>query len=425
MYLLLQTNRAGRTVVRKIAPRLAEGGTSTRSLLESSSTSASAELMGSTNAIIVWRRGTKSSSTSKAMLHQSTWNRKAAEIRRRFKQKICVSATKKHSTTTCDFTNSSPAPSVLEKSGAIASTSESAGSRAGGGGGGEEIHLVDPPKLKALRTLFVASAIPMVGFGFMDNVVMIQAGQYIDSTIGVSLGLATMTAAAAGQVVSDVSGVIFGGSLERLFIRLGLIRTPNLTQAQRQLPICRNTAMAGAVCGVVVGCALGALTLLLVDLEARHRIERAQQLREIVTDMISEHEASDDSVKADSDTGLSSETCTVYIASSQDFHLDENGEDKWRTSMKLLKDTDSELVRDCATKREAVLSSGGNYLCVPIADGDDLLAVIEFRHNRSSASAAASSSSSSSDAGTFSKNDVRIAKVMARHIAIFMNRIVE
>jgi Transmembrane protein 65 len=57
---------------------------------------------------------------------------------------------------------------------------------------------VPKPSLQNLKTLFVASAIPMVGFGFMDNCVMIQAGQYIDSTIGVRLGLATMTAAAAG-----------------------------------------------------------------------------------------------------------------------------------------------------------------------------------------------------------------------------------
>lgn len=40
----------------------------------------------------------------------------------------------------------------------------------------------------------------MVGFGFMDNLVMIQAGDMIDSTIGVTLGLSTLTAAAFGQV---------------------------------------------------------------------------------------------------------------------------------------------------------------------------------------------------------------------------------
>ena len=54
------------------------------------------------------------------------------------------------------------------------------------------------PNKQALKNLFVASAVPMIGFGFMDNIVMIQAGQYIDSTLGVALGLATLTAAAAG-----------------------------------------------------------------------------------------------------------------------------------------------------------------------------------------------------------------------------------
>jgi len=62
----------------------------------------------------------------------------------------------------------------------------------------------DRPTLSQLRELFVASAIPMVGFGFMDNFIMIQAGGYIDATLGVKMGLATMTAAAMGQVFSDV-----------------------------------------------------------------------------------------------------------------------------------------------------------------------------------------------------------------------------
>ena len=60
------------------------------------------------------------------------------------------------------------------------------------------------PTRSQLRTLFVSSAVPMIGFGFMDNFIMIQAGGYIDSTLGVKFGLATITAAAMGQVVSDV-----------------------------------------------------------------------------------------------------------------------------------------------------------------------------------------------------------------------------
>jgi len=56
------------------------------------------------------------------------------------------------------------------------------------------------------------------------------------------------------------------------------------------------------------------------------------------------------------------------------------------------------------------------------------LAVVEFRHNRRSDESPSSSSSSlaaTSNGGGFSEQDVRTAKVMARHIAIFMNRIVE
>jgi hypothetical protein len=233
---------------------------------------------------------------------------------------------------------------------------------------------------------------------------MIQAGQYIDSTIGVSLGLATMTAAAFGQVVSDVSGVVFGGTLERVLSKLGLIPAPSLSNAQRQLSICRNVSMAGAVVGVIVGCALGATTLLLVDLEARHRIERATQLREIVTDMISSKEG---------DGGLNSETAVIYIA-TDGFELDpkSNENNQYRTAMKMLKDTESELVQECAKSRDVVHDKQHHILYAPIIHNENLTAVVEFRHNRESPSG-------------FTDKDVIIAKQMARHIAIFMNRITE
>ena len=72
------------------------------------------------------------------------------------------------------------------------------------------------PSTAALRTLFVASAVPMIGFGAMDNFVMIQAGQYIDSTLGVQLGLATMTAAAAGTLAVFCNSVSVIDSADEL-----------------------------------------------------------------------------------------------------------------------------------------------------------------------------------------------------------------
>jgi hypothetical protein len=237
----------------------------------------------------------------------------------------------------------------------------------------------------------------------MDQIVMIQAGQYIDSTLGVTLGLATMTAAAAGQVVSDTTGVIFGGTLERFLTRMSFIKQPNLSSAQRQLGVCRNVSMAGAVVGVIVGCTLGAMTLLLVDLEARHRIERANKLREIVTDMISDRDSHE----------LHAEACTLYIASSAGFTLGKKkDEESFRTSIALLYEAENVSVQECARTRELIHDKKSHRLYVPVLFEDEIEAVIEFRHNRDSSSG-------------FSEADLHAARIMSRHLAIFMNRLME
>jgi hypothetical protein len=111
-----------------------------------------------------------------------------------------------------------------------------------------------------IQSIFLSAAIPMIGFGFMDNFVMITAGNAIDNSLGVQLGLATMTAAAIGQVVSDVSGVMFGDTLSRVF----KISSAKLTDTQRKLAFVRRLRLAGAVLGVITGCTLGATALYFV-----------------------------------------------------------------------------------------------------------------------------------------------------------------
>ena len=74
------------------------------------------------------------------------------------------------------------------------------------------------PTLRQLKVLALHAALPMVGFGLMDQTIMIQAGDLIDSTIGSKLALPTLAAAACGQVGSpDVlaqdDGWCWGGLL--------------------------------------------------------------------------------------------------------------------------------------------------------------------------------------------------------------------
>ena len=123
---------------------------------------------------------------------------------------------------------------------------------------------VDAPTTQQLWRVFCRAAVPMIGFGFTDQTVMLQAGNAIDCTLGVTFGLSTLTAAAFGQVCSDASGVILGGTVERLAQAAGL-PSANLTVAQRALPIVGQVKWAGSFIGIIAGCCLGLINLLFID----------------------------------------------------------------------------------------------------------------------------------------------------------------
>lgn len=124
------------------------------------------------------------------------------------------------------------------------------------------------------------SAIPMVGFGFMDNLVMIQAGEMIDLTIGVSFGLSTMTAAGFGQCVSDVAGFTTGGIVDATVAKLNL-PTHGLSPAQLNLRSSRIYHTVGGCVGVVTGCLLGMTSLLFMDTDRAEKLKKAKELTSI------------------------------------------------------------------------------------------------------------------------------------------------
>jgi len=250
------------------------------------------------------------------------------------------------------------------------------------------------PSFPHLQQIFISSAIPMVAFGFMDNLIMIQAGGYIDATFGATLGLATLSAAAMGQVVSDVSGVAFGGVVERSLN----MKLPILTEAQRVSSVVKNTRMAGSIVGIAVGCLLGATSLLFMDLEARDRQERTKELRDVISKMI---------IEDNEETGLGKD-CIIHLTTPDAFDI--NGMDGSLMVQQLKQPSSEEEITDevlCARNSVSILKS--NRLYVPIVvSSKKVLGVLEFRAS-----------------SEYTMDDKHTAKIVAKHVGIFMERLAE
>ncbi|TMS39591.1 hypothetical protein L596_006089 [Steinernema carpocapsae] len=120
------------------------------------------------------------------------------------------------------------------------------------------------------RQLFIVNATPFVGFGVLDNMIMIFAGEYIDQSLGVYLSISTMAAAALGNIISDVAGVGLAHYVEFLTLRAG-IKHPVLTSEQLESSHARYTVNMARAFGLVIGCFIGMFPLLFF--EDPHRAE--------------------------------------------------------------------------------------------------------------------------------------------------------
>ncbi|CAJ1082834.1 transmembrane protein 65 [Xyrichtys novacula] len=118
-----------------------------------------------------------------------------------------------------------------------------------------------PPTAAQIRYVLFHNAIPFVGFGFLDNAIMIAAGTQIELSIGVTLGISTMAAAALGNLVSDLAGLGLAGYVEALASKLGM-QVPDLTPKQADMWQTRVSSHMGKGIGVSIGCILGMFPLL-------------------------------------------------------------------------------------------------------------------------------------------------------------------
>ncbi|ESP00517.1 hypothetical protein LOTGIDRAFT_112076 [Lottia gigantea] len=118
-----------------------------------------------------------------------------------------------------------------------------------------------PPSLTQLRILAVHNMLPFIGFGFLDNFLMIVAGEYIDTTLGMTLGISTMAAAGLGNMISDVCAIGSASYVERLALKFG-VPIPELTAYQCDLTRTRWVSNLAKAFGVGLGCIIGMFPLL-------------------------------------------------------------------------------------------------------------------------------------------------------------------
>ncbi|CAI5743058.1 unnamed protein product [Peronospora destructor] len=120
------------------------------------------------------------------------------------------------------------------------------------------------PTTQELKIVALQTGLPFIGFGFVDNFIMILAGDYIDLTLGVSFGISSMAAAGIGNTISDIAGLGLGNVIEDFCTRLGL-PVQSLTNEQMLLKQTRLAKMAGSSVGVTIGCLLGMMPLLFLQ----------------------------------------------------------------------------------------------------------------------------------------------------------------
>merc|ERR1711971_144221 len=112
------------------------------------------------------------------------------------------------------------------------------------------------PTKKQLHAHAIQSAVPMVGFGIVDCIVMTQVGSTIDSVLGATLGISSLTAATIGLFCSDSCGVLFGGTIEQFAGKIGLPKA-GLTGPQMVMPRVQKVATLGRLFGIQLGVCIG------------------------------------------------------------------------------------------------------------------------------------------------------------------------
>ena len=123
-----------------------------------------------------------------------------------------------------------------------------------------------PPNLSEFLKRFFKRSSKMMMFGFIDNFIMIIAGDAIDANIAATFGLATMTSAAFGNMISDMGGEEAGEALDSAIEKLGLDAEDVSDEQMEAAPSWMRflDRRAGTI-GVAIGCLIGMFPLAFME----------------------------------------------------------------------------------------------------------------------------------------------------------------
>ncbi|XP_022234845.1 transmembrane protein 65 isoform X3 [Drosophila obscura] len=128
----------------------------------------------------------------------------------------------------------------------------------------QKVESATPPTAGQLYSIFFVNAVPFVAFGFLDNFIMIEAGEYIEVYMGHFITLSTMAAAGLGNTISDIMGITMATYVEHGCQILGL-KQPQMAPAQFELKSSKRASSVGRIVGITVGCLLGMCPLWFMD----------------------------------------------------------------------------------------------------------------------------------------------------------------
>ncbi|XP_064554064.1 transmembrane protein 65 isoform X3 [Drosophila montana] len=134
------------------------------------------------------------------------------------------------------------------------------------------VEAAEPPTASQLYSIFFVNAVPFIAFGFLDNFIMIMAGEYIESSLGHFITLSTMAAAGLGNTISDIMGITMATYVEEGCELLGL-KQPQMTPAQFELKSSKRASSLGRIVGITVGCLIGMCPLWLMKDEPKKAAE--------------------------------------------------------------------------------------------------------------------------------------------------------